>query len=109
MIVQVNTQTSEITARELTAEEELEILSYVEPVVVPLSITMRQARLVLHNAGLLQAVNAGVASMSVEAQIEWEFASVVQRNSPLVATLAVALGLDSAALDNMFVAASALL
>lgn len=69
---------------------------------VPLSISMRQARLVLLGAGLLDTVNAGIKMMPVAAQIEWEFASEVRRDNALIATLATALGLDDAALDGLF-------
>lgn len=76
---------------------------YIPPVVpVPTVITMRQARLVLLGAGLLDAVNAGIGAMPQSAQIEWEFAATVDRTSPLLATLATALQLDAAALDTLF-------
>lgn len=70
---------------------------------VPNSITMRQARLALLNAGLLASVNAGIGAMPEAVQIEWEYAATVDRASPLVATLASALSLSSAALDLLFV------
>ena len=63
---------------------------------------MRQARLALLDAGLLDAVNAGIGAMPQAVQIEWEFAATVDRASHLVATLAGALELDDAALDTLF-------
>ena len=75
---------------------------------VPTVITMRQARLALLNAGLLDAVNAGIRGMLQAVQIEWEFAATVDRASPLVATLAAALRLDDAALDDLFTHGSVL-
>ena len=75
---------------------------------VPTSITMRQARLALLQAGLLDTVNAGVSSMGQAAQIEWEFAATVDRTSTLVGTLATALGLDAVALDALFVVGAGL-
>jgi hypothetical protein len=78
------------------------------PSKVPTSLTMRQARLALLGAGLLDAVQAGVSAMPQAAQIEWEFAATVERTSPLTATLAAALGLDDAALDALFMAGAAL-
>lgn len=74
----------------------------------PQSVTMRQARLALLQAGLLSTINAGISAMPEDVQIEWEFATTVERTSPLVATLATALSLDEAALDQLF-AAGALL
>lgn len=70
---------------------------------VPASITMRQARLVLNTVGLLSTVESSIASMPKEVQIEWEYASEVQRNSPTITTLQDALGLSDAEVDQMFV------
>jgi hypothetical protein len=69
---------------------------------VPAAISMRQARLVLLGAGLLDTVNAGIKGMPPAAQIEWEFASEVRRDNALIATLAATLGLDGAKLDELF-------
>jgi len=75
---------------------------------IPSSLTMRQARLALLGAGLLDAVQAGVSVMPQAAQIEWGHATTVERASPLVATLAASLGLNSEALDALFSAGAAL-
>ena len=79
---------------------------------VPQEVTMRQARLSLHAAGKLTAVNAAIAALpdppKTAALIEWEYSSTVRRDSRFVALLGPALGLDSAALDDLFVAASKL-
>ena len=76
------------------------------------SVTMRQARLALHASGLLANVSAVIAAMPeparTEAQIEWEYASEILRDSPLVAALGAALGLDDAALDTLFAEAARL-
>ena len=81
-----------------------------EPVATPIqsSLSMRQARLALLGAGLLDAVQAGVSAMPQAAQIEWDYATTVERSSPLVATLAASLGLTSEALDALFTAGAAL-
>jgi hypothetical protein len=76
--------------------------------VVPEVISMAQARLALHAAGLLEQVEAGVSLMGKKAQIEWEFRATVDRKSALVTALAIALVLDDAALDALFTAAAAL-
>ena len=82
------------------------------PPVVPPSVTMRQARLALLGAGLLASVGAaidGLPSPQKEAaRIEWEYATEVQRSSGLVPMMGVALGLDDAALDALFIEAAAL-
>ena len=79
---------------------------------VPDEVTMRQARLALHAAGKLAAVNAAINALpdppKTAALIEWEYSSTVRRDSQFVALLGPALGLDSAALDALFVAASKL-
>lgn len=76
---------------------------------VPHTVSMRQARLALFNAGLLESVNATIAAMAGAAgdaaRIEWEFAATVQRASPLVSDLSAALGLTSPQLDSLFTAA----
>jgi hypothetical protein len=79
---------------------------YVAP--VPQTVTMRQANRALLAAGLLDAVNAAIAQSPREAQIDWERAQDVERDNPLVASLAGVLGLDSAALDNLFTVAAGL-
>lgn len=78
-----------------------------QPQVVPASVTMRQARLALLAAGLLDDVDAAIAAIPdpvqrKAAQIEWEYATEVRRESPMLAMLAPALGLDDAALDDLF-------
>lgn len=79
---------------------------------VPQSVTMRQARLALHAAGLLSGVNAAIASLEepakTAAQIEWEYASAVERNAGLVPAMAAALGMSDADIDDLFVTAATL-
>ena len=76
------------------------------------SVTMRQARLMLHRTGVLASVETVIAAMPeparTEAQIEWEFASEILRVSPLVSALGAALGLDDNALDALFAEAAKL-
>ena len=79
---------------------------------IPDSVTMRQARLALLGAGLLASVDAAIDNLpspqKEAARIEWEYASEVQRSSGLVPMLGVALGLDDAALDALFIEAEGL-
>lgn len=78
----------------------------------PLStvVTMRQARLALMNAGLLEAVEEAVAGLPGDAgkaaRIDWEYATELRRDHPLVASLAATLGLSDDALNDLFRAAS---
>lgn len=78
------------------------------PPTVPSVVTMRQARLALLAAGKLAAANAAVAAAGEAVQIAWEFSSEVRRDNPLVTSLAQALSLDAAALDDLFTQAAAL-
>jgi len=82
------------------------------PIIVPTEVTMRQARLALHAAGKLTAVNGGIAALpdppKTAALIEWEYSSTVRRDSQFVALLGPALGLDAAGLDALFIAAAKL-
>lgn len=84
--------------------EIVDVLPAPEP--VPSVVSMCQARLALHAAGLLDAVNAAVAAMpgaeGASARIEWEYAQDVRRDSPLVMGLADSLALGEAQLDSLF-------
>jgi len=66
------------------------------------STSMRQARLALKQQGLLATVQSNIDSLPEEAQIEWEYATTVDRPSALVATLGAALGLTEDQLDDLF-------
>lgn len=77
---------------------------------VPTVVTMRQARLALHAAGLLHLVDAALDNLEephkTTARIEWEYSQEVQRGKPIVQMLAPALGLSEADLDTLFTEAS---
>jgi hypothetical protein len=79
---------------------------------IPVSVSMKSARKALILAGIPMAtINAAFdaipdATQKELAKVDWEFSSVVRRDSPLVASMASALGLSSAEVDGLFVAAS---
>lgn len=83
-----------------------------EPPVVPSAVTMRQARLALLGAGLLDDIDAainGLPSPQKEAaRIEWEYSQEVQRHNGFVSVLAPMLGLTEAQTDALFIAAAGL-
>ena len=88
----------------------LEIEAYIKPepiIIVPQVITMRQARLQLLEVGLLDDVEALVA-LDRKSQIEWEYASEVYKQSPLIESVKGALNLTDKQIDEMFVEASKL-
>lgn len=81
----------------------------IEPTPAPATVTMRQARLALHAAGMLDDVEDAVnATGDPAARIEWDYAATVERASPFTQQLAAALQLDDAALDALFTQAAAL-
>lgn len=80
------------------------------PEPVPSVVTMKQARLALLTAGKYDAVQSAINSLTgdegMAARIEWDFSPTVERDSNLVKSLASALGMDSAALDELFKSAA---
>lgn len=80
--------------------------------IVPRSVTMRQARLALLAAGHYEKVQAAFASLPADvraaAEIEWEYAGTVERDSAFTKQMAAMLGLDETALDSLFTAAAQL-
>lgn len=80
--------------------------------VVPHSVTMRQARLALLQARLLDDVAPIIEAMpspqKEAARIEWEYSQTVERNRELVAFLAPALGLTPEQTDQLFITAAKL-
>lgn len=90
-----------------------EIAEYVPPTpVVPAVVDMRQARLALLGAGLLDTVESAIAGMTGPegraAQIEWEYALTLRRHHPLTVALSSSLGLSEQALDALFTQAATL-
>lgn len=79
---------------------------------VPKVVTMRQARLALLGAGLLDTVTTQIATLpspqKEAATIEWEYSQEVHRNKELVGVLAPMLGLTGAQIDQLFIAAATL-
>lgn len=75
---------------------------------VPQSVTMRQARLALLGAGLLDDVEAAIVNAGPAAKIEWDYATEVQRSSGLVPAMAAALGMTDVQIDALFTEAAAL-
>jgi hypothetical protein len=80
---------------------------------VPQVVSMRQARLALLVTGRLQQVTDAFDLMQDEglkaaAKIEWEYATEVRRDWPLVEVLRPALSMSHADVDDLFIAAAAL-
>jgi hypothetical protein len=89
--------------QELVATGELIIASYEPPAPPPVTqITMRQARLELYRRNLLDQVQTLIEASGGEAQIEWDYATLVYRDSPLVTALSEGLNLTISQVDQMF-------
>ena len=82
-------------------------------VVVPQSVTRRQARQALLLAGLLDSVEPAINAIPDATQrrlslIEWQDSLEFERNRPLLVSMGTALGLTSAQLDQLFITAASL-
>lgn len=72
------------------------------------SISPRQARLALLNAGLLDKVENAIKAGPRSVQIEWEFGLEVRRDHQMVAHMQASLGMTSEQVDALFRSASEL-
>lgn len=110
--IEVNIQTGQVREVDLTQEEIEEILSRPPVDTTPKSVTMRQARLALLRAGLLQSVNNAIEAMTgpqgQAARIEWDYSNEVKRDQPLTIALAQAIGMTPEQMDALFVEAAKL-
>ena len=77
----------------------------IPPVIIP-TLTMRQARLALLDAGLLDEVEAAITTP--ENRIWWDYSTTVERNHPLVDAVLTALDKTAAEIDDMFIEANLL-
>ena len=69
---------------------------------VPAQVTMRQARLELLKRDLLDDVEAVITASGRAAQLEWEYAAVVERTNPAVAAVQQQQGMTEEQIDNLF-------
>ena len=80
---------------------------------IPNSVTIRQAKLALLDADLLDKIDEAIeaipdAKQKAKAKIEWEYAQTVERDSELTKLIAYNLGLSDEQLDDLFLKASEL-
>lgn len=75
---------------------------------VPYTVTPFQAKAAIYAAGLLPAVEAAIAAAPKVAQLAWSDATEFTRDSPTIAALSAQLGLTSAQVDALFIAAAAI-
>lgn len=98
----------EVVEKFATQEEIDAFLEAERKTKVPTAVSMRQARLALLAAGLLDDITAAITAFGQAAAIEWEYATEVRRDSPLIAVVQANAGLSDRQVDDLFVAASAL-
>jgi len=80
---------------------------------IPAEVSMRQARMALEAVGMLESVEEAMDALPPGpqkrlARIEWEYATSLRRDHPLVAQLQAALALTDEQVDELFVAAGGL-
>jgi hypothetical protein len=90
-----------------------EINSRAQAMALPaLSVAMWQARAALQKNGMLVTVDAAIAALSGDfgdiAKIQWNFASTVERDNPLISSMQKNLGLSDEQIDELFAYAATL-
>lgn len=106
-VVLVSHEVLPLTVEEL-AEKQAVIDAELAASRAAMTASVRQARLQLLSLGSLDTVKAAIAAMPEAAQIEWEYATEVQRSNPLVAAMAGLLGWSEADTDLYFAEAAKL-
>ena len=76
--------------------------------VVASSVTPRQIRLALTQTGLRTTVENAVKAGSQDLKDWWEYALEVERNHPLIVSMAAQLGVTEQQLDGLFTLAAGL-
>jgi hypothetical protein len=107
----------DISNRSVIIEEDGVIINRVwiqTPIIIPETISARQIRLWLidNNISLSSVENAikGIVDEKLREKtlVEWEYAPYIERNHPLIESLASSLGLNGEQIDQGFIRASVL-
>lgn len=97
---------------EMTPEEEAAFEADRDSVIfnhsAPTSVSSRQFKLQLLAAGLLDQVDAWIATQTRAVQIAFEYSGSFVRDEPMMATGFKAMGFTDAQIDDFFAAASKL-
>ena len=80
----------------------------IPPLPLYVSVTPLQLRNALSQAGLRQAVEAFVDAAGLATQDAWHYATVIERNSPLIVAGAAKLNLTEKQIDDLFTLAATL-
>jgi hypothetical protein len=86
------------------SQQEIEALqNIIQPTVIR-EIDARRLRLALHQLNLLNTVETAIATLGRDAQIEWEYATIIKENYPLVISLSTDLGLNVSEIFDIAIA-----
>lgn len=102
--LEYNLSTGELKTIQLT-QNEINAIAANQPPAPIRTIDARRLRLALFQLKLLDKVESAIATLGRAAQIEWEFATDIKENYPLVDALATELNLDT---ESIFTLASSL-
>lgn len=93
--IEVNLETGEQSIVDFTEEEIAKIQAVVNAAPKPIrEIDARRLRLALLELGLLDKVETALSNLPKSAQIDWEYATTIREDYPLVVSLSEALSLD---------------
>lgn len=93
--------------------EQYQIIDGEIKIKIPEQVTMRQARLALLQAGLLDDIELAInliedSTTKKAVQIEWEYAQDIRRDWAALITVTQQMGMTDEQLDNLLIAASKL-
>jgi hypothetical protein len=96
-------------AEEELTEDSQEVVSFLNPPTAPIAgVSSRQFKLQLLAAGLLDTVDAWIATQSRAVQIAYEYSGTFVRAEPMMAAGFAAMGFTDEQIDAFFDAASQL-
>jgi hypothetical protein len=96
-----NLQTSSEIQVELTEAEIAELQNLPQPTAIPRQIDARRLRLALVELKLFDTVESAIATLPRSAQIDWEYATFIKEDYPLVQALSSSLNLDVTAIFDL--------
>jgi hypothetical protein len=85
---------------EMTEQEDAPAAIEALPTPKVAQVSMRQARLALLKAGLLDAIDRHMSEP--DQRIRWDYATTVERNNPTVVEVAASIGLSDEQVDSLF-------
>ncbi|MBB2832390.1 UNVERIFIED_ORG: hypothetical protein GGD51_002519 [Rhizobium esperanzae] len=96
------------SAEELLARDNTEVVQYLDTPLLAASVSARQFKLQLLAAGLLDRVDAWIATQSKAVQIAYEYSGTFVRTEPMMASGFAAMGFTGEQVGDFFMAASKL-